>query len=168
MGAQPRLTLRPLAASDADAYAGGAAEEPGEPAALSGAPQPFDAAAEIRAWVEHPANEAFAVEEASRLVAIVSLQPSAPGEAEGAYWVRRSERGRGLATAALRLLAERAFAQGLARVWLEIHPRNRASFRVAEKCGFRYEAEREDMAIYVLDRGDASTVRGIGISRSTC
>jgi ribosomal-protein-alanine N-acetyltransferase len=157
VGAQPGLTLRPLAAADADEYGVAAAEEPGEPAALSGAPEPFDATAEIRAWVEHRANEAFAVEEDGRLVAIVSLQPSDPGEAEGAYWVRRSERGRGLATAALRLLTEAAWDRGLDRVWLEIYPDNPASFRVAQKCGFADEGVREDgMAVYALRRPSPS------------
>ena len=153
MGAEPGLTLRPLAAADAEAYGEAASEEPGEPAALSAARAPFDAAAEIAAWETSPGKDAFAVEEAGRLVAVVSLQRSGPGEAEAAYWVRRSERGRGLATTALRLLAARAFGDlGLERLWLEIYPDNPASFRVAEKCGFVHEGVRESdgMAIYGL------------------
>ena len=72
MGAQPRLTLRPLGAADAAAYAEGAAEEPGEPAALSAARWPFDAGAEIAVWEPDPLRNAFAVEETGRLVGIVS------------------------------------------------------------------------------------------------
>jgi len=68
--------------------------------------------------------------------------------------VRRSERGRGLATEALRLLTQAARDQGLDRLWLEIHQDNPASFRVAEKCGFRDEGRRDDgMQVYALEAG---------------
>ena len=86
----------------------------------------------------------------------------ADDEAEVAYWVCREERGRGVATAALRVLAdwalstdadsrETAAAGGgadalpaddvgagphLRRLWLEIDPGHPASMRVAEKAGF--------------------------------
>jgi RimJ/RimL family protein N-acetyltransferase len=152
VGAQPRLTLRPLTAADAAAYAEAAAEEPGEPAALSAAVEPFDAAAEIAAWEPDPLRDAFAVEAAGRLVGIVSLQVSGPGQAEAAYWVRRSQRGRGLATEALGLLTGLAWKRGYERLWLEIDPWNDASLRVADKAGYRYERDEGSRRIFVVLR----------------
>ena len=148
MGAEPRLTLRPLAAADAAAYAEGAAEEAGEPAALSAARWPFDAAAEIAVWEPDPRRNAFAVEEDGRLVGVVSLQATGPGEAEAAYWVRRADRGRGVATRALGLLAALAAERGLALLWLEISPSNGPSLRVAERSGFTPGKQRDGMVIW--------------------
>jgi RimJ/RimL family protein N-acetyltransferase len=80
----------------------------------------------------------------------------ADDEAEFAYWVRRDARGRGVATAALKLLTEWALrgdadsrrpaaavpvagaGARLHRVWLEIDSGHPASIRVAEKAGFRF------------------------------
>ena len=62
-----------------------------------------------------------------------------PDSAELAYWVRPEERGRGLATLGVRLVTGWAHRTGLARVWLEIEPGNRASSRVAERAGYQFE-----------------------------
>jgi RimJ/RimL family protein N-acetyltransferase len=57
------------------------------------------------------------------------------------YWLGAAGRGRGLATHAVRLLAAWAFAElGVARLELTTAPDNRASQRVAERCGFTREA----------------------------
>jgi RimJ/RimL family protein N-acetyltransferase len=59
---------------------------------------------------------------------------------ETGYWVAPEARGRGVATAAVRLMQRYAFAQlGLERLELMTEPRNLASQRVAEKAGFRLE-----------------------------
>lgn len=56
------------------------------------------------------------------------------------YWVRPSQRGRGTAPAAVRLLARFGFAAlRLNRLEILIEPRNEASQRAAEKGGARYE-----------------------------
>jgi ribosomal-protein-serine acetyltransferase len=56
------------------------------------------------------------------------------------YWVRRSRRGRGIATAAARLLIEFAFADlKLTRAEFVIRPDNLPSRRVAEKVGAEFE-----------------------------
>lgn len=56
------------------------------------------------------------------------------------YWVRTSRRGRGVATAAVRLLAAFAFRElGLNRVEILTLLDNAPSRRVAEKAGARYE-----------------------------
>jgi predicted acetyltransferase len=51
------------------------------------------------------------------------------------YVVRPSARGRGYATAMLRLALRRARELGLGRVLLTVSPDNAASIRVIEKCG---------------------------------
>jgi RimJ/RimL family protein N-acetyltransferase len=57
-----------------------------------------------------------------------------------AYVVDPAERGRGIATGAVELLSEWAFAElGLERLQLTIHPDNHASRRVAEKAGYQFE-----------------------------
>jgi RimJ/RimL family protein N-acetyltransferase len=56
------------------------------------------------------------------------------------YWVRSSQRGRGVAGRASLLAARYAFEKvGLARVEIVIAPGNHASLRVAEKVGAHYE-----------------------------
>ena len=63
------------------------------------------------------------------------------GVAEVGYWVGARARGRGVATAALCLVAEWAFEEvpNLARLQLRADVRNIASNRVAEKAGFTRE-----------------------------
>ena len=56
------------------------------------------------------------------------------------YWVRSSRTGKGVATAAVRLIARFAFEQtNLARLEIVINVDNRASQRVAEKAGAHRE-----------------------------
>jgi RimJ/RimL family protein N-acetyltransferase len=65
-----------------------------------------------------------------------------PGQqtAEVSYFLRRSARGRGLATRAVLLAAGWGFAElGLERIELRAHPANEASQRVAERAGFTLE-----------------------------
>ncbi len=79
------------------------------------------------------------------------------------FWVRTSDTGRGVATAAARLVAEAGFEHlGLNRIELLIAVQNAASIRVAEKLGAAYEgtlrkrlvlpAGPTDMAMYALVR----------------
>ena len=56
--------------------------------------------------------------------------------AELGYVVVREARGRGVATEALRLLTEWAFASGIVRIELLISVDNPASKRVAQRCGY--------------------------------
>jgi RimJ/RimL family protein N-acetyltransferase len=56
------------------------------------------------------------------------------------YWLAPSARGRGVATHAVRLIARWAFDElGLERLELNCGPDNRASQRVADRCGFTRE-----------------------------
>ena len=64
------------------------------------------------------------------------------GQAEIAYWLLNSARGRGLATGAVRLLTGFAFEElELRRIELLVESSNAASIRVAERAGFRREPE---------------------------
>ncbi len=58
--------------------------------------------------------------------------------AEIGWWIAADHRGRGLATAAVRLLTEWALGPpcGLVRVWARIAPGNAPSRLVAERAGF--------------------------------
>lgn len=59
--------------------------------------------------------------------------------AELGYAVAEATRGRGVATQALRLLTDWAFAEGILRAELIISPDNEGSKRVAERAGYVYE-----------------------------
>ena len=59
--------------------------------------------------------------------------------AELGYAVAEAARGRGVATQALRLLTDWAFAEGILRAELIISPDNEGSKRVAERAGYVYE-----------------------------
>jgi RimJ/RimL family protein N-acetyltransferase len=90
------------------------------------------------------------------------------GVAEVGYWVAATVRGRGVATAALGLIARWAFAAApeLARLQLRADVTNAASNRVAAKAGFTREGvlrsqrfnarlgRRVDFAIWSLLRAE--------------
>lgn len=85
-------------------------------------------------------------------------------QAELGYIVAREARGRGIATAALRLLTAWGFAEGLERLELRINSDNQASIRVAERCGYSREGMlrslyfkaglRADVVVYSRLRSD--------------
>jgi RimJ/RimL family protein N-acetyltransferase len=65
-----------------------------------------------------------------------------PGHGEIGYWVAAEARGRGIATRAVRLLAEWAREElGLTKIDVLPHKENAPSRRVAEKAGFRDTGE---------------------------
>lgn len=67
--------------------------------------------------------------------------------------------GRGYATEAARGMIDYVFSRtSLERIYATIHPENRASTKVAEKLGFRWERQaldenREPVNYYVIERG---------------
>jgi len=69
--------------------------------------------------------------------------------AEVGYWLGRAFWGRGIGTAALRLLTTQAFAAHpeLRRLWAVPFARNVASVRVLEKCGYQREGTLRQSAI---------------------
>lgn len=96
---------------------------------------------------ESGTGAAFAVVDAStdRLLGSVSLLwiDWKRSVSQAAYWLRREERGRGIATRAVRLIANWALIDlNLNRVELTMDVRNAASQRVAERAGFRPDGQR--------------------------
>jgi RimJ/RimL family protein N-acetyltransferase len=95
------------------------------------------------------------------LIFLRTPEAAEAGTGEIAYVVAPAARGRGIASTALGLFSEWAFASlGLARLQLFIRPDNLASRRVAEKAGYTYEGtlrsaklirgKRVDSALYSL------------------
>ncbi|MEO6060887.1 MAG: GNAT family protein [Thermoflexales bacterium] len=69
---------------------------------------------------------------------------SEAGRVEVGYGVAESARGKGVATAAVRLLIARAFADpGVGEVYAETAVANTASRRVVEKAGFQHVGQRD-------------------------
>jgi ribosomal-protein-alanine N-acetyltransferase len=84
--------------------------------------------------------------------------------AEVGYWLGRAFWGRGIGTAALRLLTAQAFAAHpeLRRLWAVPFVRNVASARVLEKCGYQREGTLRQSAIKdgcVVDQAMFAIVR---------
>ena len=79
----------------------------------------------------------------------ISLEPRVPLNPAGweiGYWTRSGLAGRGMCTLAVRMITLYAFdLLGSDRVQILTHRENVASARVAEKCGFRLEAELENV-----------------------
>ena len=102
-----------------------------------------------------------APDDAAAVLGGASLYDHEPAQARAriGYWLVAAGRGRGVATHAVRLLADWAFAElALARLEITCAPDNRASQRVAERCGFvregvlrshmRFKGGRRDTLVY--------------------
>jgi RimJ/RimL family protein N-acetyltransferase len=97
----------------------------------------------IRDWDDHR-HAAFAVTSAAgaEVLGAIGLRfhEDYALQASIGYWVAREARGRGIATAALRLVSRWALRElGLPRVQLVTDPENVPSQCVAERAGFRRE-----------------------------
>lgn len=112
-------------------------------------------------------ERSFAITDARTGVVLGSIARHRRAEhrAEFGYWLAPEARGKGIATRALRLIADWSFAGGLIRLEPFTHPDNNASGRVAERAGFAREGVRrawsldrdgnpEDAVFYVLVRDD--------------
>ncbi len=75
--------------------------------------------------------------------------------AEVGYWLFASERGKGLATVTVNAVAAWAFGEGgFGRLAIEHELDNVASCRVAERCGFRFEAVKRGAIVVRGGRHD--------------
>ena len=111
-------------------------------------PEPYTSA-EGRAFLEHSnrtwedgTGASFAVVERAtgRLLGSIGVRFHEQTAASVGYWVARDARGRGIGTAALRLIARWVIHDlMLERLELVTDPENVASQRVAEKAGFQRE-----------------------------
>jgi RimJ/RimL family protein N-acetyltransferase len=166
------LTLRPWGESDAPELAECLDGDEEITRWLDQIPQPYgveQALAYIRGTTGSGAETRFAVTEAAGgrvLGSIGATWNESRDVAEIGYWLRADARGRGVTTAALRLIVAWALANGAARVQLRAAVGNDASRRVAEKAGFRLEGvlrssywnprlgRRVDWAMYSLLPGE--------------
>jgi ribosomal-protein-alanine N-acetyltransferase len=107
---------------------------------------------EVREWIRSQADQrrrggaldlAVTARGDGRLLGAVGLGSFVPehGRAAAGYWLAPGERGRGFATAALRLLSDWSLSSplSLARVELHMDVDNTASARTAEGAGFERE-----------------------------
>jgi RimJ/RimL family protein N-acetyltransferase len=140
-----RITVRRPTAADVCALAAHR-DDPDAPAWLSARSTPFEPAtllAEYLAgwWDErNRLGVTLVVEEGSAATfrGVVHLY-AAGSTLTLAYGVAPEARGRGVATAACRLICDWAFDHDFEQVQVEIAVDNEASRRVAEACGFREE-----------------------------
>jgi RimJ/RimL family protein N-acetyltransferase len=136
------LTLRPVCEADVPSIAR-ACGDPEIVRWLPHLPQPYgvdDARIFVAQAIEGRAlgrEHSFAiVGDTGDLLGVVGLRLTDDPPTVG-YWIAPEARGRGLATAATGALSAWAFATlGPSRLALHAEPDNRASCRVAEKCGF--------------------------------
>jgi len=160
-----RVTLRGWEARDVPAIVAMC----GDPDVIrfTSVPVPYGAD-DARLWLDlHPGR--LAAGDGARPVGSIGVRVlHDQGSAETGYHVVREARGRGLATAALRLLAGWTFAElEVGRLQLTTHLDNPASQRVAEKAGFHREGvlrawadqrgERVDLIMWSLLPGDPTT-----------
>lgn len=109
----------------------------------------------------------FAIEENQVFVGCIDVKRAdwLNGNCEIGYWTMPAQRGRGIMSEALKLLAHWVLIeQGFTRVEVRIASQNFASQRVAEKAGFiregiarkagRVHAGRVDLIIYSIVSGD--------------
>lgn len=91
-------------------------------------------------WSDGHPRFAIVDSDTDRLLGEVGLNVNARHlSAEGHYWVKASDRQRGIASCALGLVADWGFSKGVQRLFLLIHPENVASNRLAERMGFTRE-----------------------------
>ncbi|MEU1963933.1 GNAT family N-acetyltransferase [Micromonospora sediminicola] len=145
------VRLRPCAPADVPGTAAGLTD-PESRRFMPFLPDPYDADA-ARWWITEGAPAARAAGGAAytiadpatdRLLGSIGLTRLSAERAtyEIGYWVGPSARGRGVATAATRLLSEQAFAAGAGRLELLTRAENVPSQRIALACGYRHEGVR--------------------------
>jgi RimJ/RimL family protein N-acetyltransferase len=122
------------------------------------------------AWSDRRRGDlAIAEAPGDRFLGAIGVRPIEEHRASIGYWVAPAERGRGVATQAVRLLARWALIRlSLQRLELYHFVGNDASARVAEKAGFQREGvlrayvvvrgEPRDCVMYSLLRSDVETV----------
>ena len=68
------------------------------------------------------------------------------------YYTKKSHRGKGYMTEAVKAVKEELFRQGASQVTIGVFPRNEASKRVASKCGFKLDGLYKDFLELGNDR----------------
>lgn len=117
---------------------------------LTGTPRLTDTQAAYFTDVDHVDHEAYVAHSPSDETYIIGVArfiryPSAPDEAEVAITVADSWHGRGLATALLRVLGERAVEVGVTRFRAEMMTDNEPILRLLRRAGLTGEQETGDL-----------------------
>jgi RimJ/RimL family protein N-acetyltransferase len=164
------VTLRPWTEDDVDVIVECLDGDPEVSRWLDRVPQPYtrdDALAYVRGEIPPGVHDTFAITDAAsgRVLGSIGASPTQDGTREIGYWVRADARGRGVTPRAVRLVVAWVFeSNDVVRLQLRADPENRASCRVAEKCGFTLEGilrrahwnphigAQRDWAIYSLLR----------------
>jgi RimJ/RimL family protein N-acetyltransferase len=131
--------------------------------------------AELRAFIQHelPAMQAsgflnpfLILEGTGKIAGGITLHhyDDQRSRIEVGYWLLPAGRGRGIATRAVRTLADHVHANGVLRLEAVVRPENDRSIRVLERLGFtregtlrqllRYRGGRADAYIYSLLAGE--------------
>ncbi len=142
------VALRAWEPDDADAVFA-ACQDP-EIARFLPIPLPYTAAmarayvARRRADWDGDDERSFAITDAAtgEVLGSIARHRRAEHRVEFGYWLAPWARGRGVATRALRLVADWSIAQGFLRLELFTHPDNTASAAVARRAGFVFEGVR--------------------------
>jgi RimJ/RimL family protein N-acetyltransferase len=140
------VVLRPWRVEDAPAVAE-ACRDPEIAHWLQLVPQPYteeDARTYVRDCMDAAEDRrpfAIADPDTGAVIGSIDMHVNRMRTGHVGYWLAPGARGRGLTSAALRVLSRWAFEElGLGRVELVTDPENIASQRVAENAGFRREA----------------------------
>lgn len=149
------MLLRPLAASDASAWAEvrrrnadwlAPWDATNPPESIDTPPTFRGMVRRLRADAKAGQSIALAVTVHERFVGQVTLGGITWGSLRSAYigyWIDRAYAGRGYTPRAVAMIADHGFsALHLHRIEINIRPENAASIRVVEKLGFRYEGLR--------------------------
>lgn len=100
-----------------------------------------DGQAALSAW-DPVAGRQFSIGvlHGEQLFGAVGLMPDSPGSVELAYWIRPEQRGRRIASRAVQAATPWIHdSLAIPRIWLEIHPGNEPSLRVAPRSGYHFE-----------------------------
>lgn len=138
------LTLRPLRAEDAEPLLETCRDL--AVAEWTTVPQPYSLNM-AQQWCAAPPGRAWAIAADEAELAFcgqIELRVHSRSSVSMGYMTAPWARGRGLMTSAVKLVRDYAFASGVQRAELCIHPANAGSLRVAEKAGFVYEGIRRN------------------------
>lgn len=169
-----RRLLRPPRPSDAEALFDAIRESKAELARWMSWFRPRYGIADAREWISRSTRgrrlgteHNFLILDADeRILGTCALNQIRPDNrmANLGYWIRTSSAGKGVATAAVREIAEFAFREtDLARLEIVVEVSNRASQRVAEKSGAIFEGVAHDR---IVIRGEAHDARMYALLRS--
>ena len=93
-----------------------------------------------RARRKNKKNISFAIEIDGECAGIISIQDINEHKAEISYWIGRQYRGKGIMTKVVKEITKFGFGQiGLKRMYAHVFPYNKASMRVLEKAGYKFE-----------------------------